>query len=201
VSGRRRLGIFGGSFDPVHRGHVALAHAARDQLDLDELRWIPVGIAWQKSQHFEDGPDREAMVRLAIAAEPRFVLDRTELKRRGPSFTLDTVREKLAELPDADWTLVLGADQYAGLHTWRDWRELVSLVTLAIAARPGLSAAPDPQVAQLARTVAIALPEMDISSSDVRRRIAAGAPTDDLVPVAVARYIEQRGLYRADIRS
>lgn len=198
---RPRVGLFGGSFDPVHRAHLALAHAALEQLGLDEVRWIPVGMAWQKSLRFSGCGDREAMVRLAIAGEPRFVLDRTEIRRRGPSFTLDTVREKVAEQPGVDWFLVLGEDQYAGLHTWRDWRELVSLVTLAVAERPGVAALPDPQVAQLARAVAIVLPEIDLSSTAVRTRVAQGLPIDDLVLPQVARYIEQRGLYAADHRS
>ena len=89
----KRVGLFGGSFDPVHNAHVALARTALEQLALDELRWIPVGQPWQKARRLAAAADREAMVRLAIAGEPRFVLDRVELRRRGPTFTLDTVRE------------------------------------------------------------------------------------------------------------
>ena len=201
MSAKRRVGLFGGSFDPVHVGHVALAHAALAQLGLDAVRWIPVGTAWQKSLQFAGCAHREAMVRIAISGEPRFVLDRTEIRRKGPSFTLDTVREKVAYEPEIDWLLILGEDQYAGLHTWRDWRELVSLVMIAIAERPGVSAEADPQVAELARTVRIAFPEIDVSSTDVRERVAAGRPIGDLVPPGVARYIDQHGLYGARTRS
>ena len=120
----KRVGLFGGSFDPVHNAHVALARLALEQLQLDEVRWIPVGQPWQKSRQLSDGADREAMVRLAIAGEPRFVVDRIELRRRGVSYTLDTVRELAAAEPGTEWVLILGQDQYASLHTWRDWREL-----------------------------------------------------------------------------
>ena len=120
----KRVGVFGGSFDPVHNAHVALARLALEQLQLDEVRWIPVGQPWQKSRRLSDGADREAMVRLAIAGEPRFVVDRIELRRRGVSYTLDTVRELAAAEPGTEWVLILGQDQYASLHTWRDWREL-----------------------------------------------------------------------------
>ncbi len=191
------VGLFGGSFDPVHVAHVALARMALDQLDLAEVRWIPVGIPWQKRRELAPAADREAMVRLAIESEPGFVLDRTELRRKGPSFTLDTVREKVVAEPDRRFVLVLGHDQYETLHTWRDWRELVSLVALAVAERPGAMAAPDPQVARLAHAV-VRLPMMDVSSTEVRARVAAGEPIDDLVSPQVARYIAEHGLYRAE---
>jgi nicotinate-nucleotide adenylyltransferase len=193
----KRVGLFGGSFDPVHNAHIALARNALEQLTLDELRWIPVGVPWQKSRQLADAADREAMVRLAIEGEPRFVLDRSELRRRGVSYTLDTVRELAAAAPDDERVLILGQDQYASLHTWRDWRELLGLVSLAIANRPGALLTVDPQVAQAAHRV-VPLPMMDISSTEVRRRVAAGESIAGLVPATVARYIEQRRLYLAD---
>ena len=191
----KRVGVFGGSFDPVHNAHVALARLALEQLRLDEVRWIPVGEPWQKSRRLSDGADREAMVRLAIQGEPRFVLDRIELRRRGISYTLDTVRELAAAEPGTEWVLILGQDQYAGLHTWRDWRELLALVTLAIARRPDADAAVNNQIAQVPHEV-VDLPMMAVSSTEIRRRVAAGEPIAGLVPDAVARYIERRGLYR-----
>ena len=191
----KRIGLFGGSFDPVHNAHIALATTALAQLDLDELRWIPVGQPWQKTRQLADAADREAMVRLVIADEPRFVLDRSELRRRGPSFTLDTVREMVAADAGAEWFLILGQDQYAGLHTWRDWRELLGLVTLAIANRPGAALAVNTQIARVAHQ-AMPLPMMDASSTEVRRRVAAGESIADLVPATVARYIDQHRLYR-----
>ncbi len=192
----KRVGLFGGSFDPVHNAHVVLAATALDQLKLDELRWIPVGQPWQKARQLADAADREAMVRLAIAGEPRFVLDRIELRRRGPSFTLDTVRELVAAEPGAEWFLILGQDQYARLHTWRDWRELLGLVTLAIANRPGAALAVNAQITKVEHQTVL-LPMMEVSSTEVRRRVAAGESIAGLVPGTVASYIEQRRLYSA----
>jgi nicotinate-nucleotide adenylyltransferase len=191
-----RVGLFGGSFDPVHNAHLALARTALAQLRLDELRWIPVGHPWQKVRRLASAADREEMVRLAIAGEPRFVLDRSELRRRGVSYTLDTVRELVAASPADERVLILGQDQYASLHTWRDWRELLGLVTLAIANRPGAVLTVNPQIARLAHQTVL-LPMMEVSSTEVRRRVAAGESIADLVPEAVAGYIEQRRLYLA----
>ena len=196
----RRVGLFGGTFDPVHDAHVALAHAALQGLTLEEVRWIPSGHSWQKDHAITAAVHREAMVRLAIAGEPRFVLDRIEIERAGPSFTLDTVRELAAAHPDTDWVLVIGQDQYAGLHTWRNWRVLLGLVTLAVANRPGPPRAPDPEVQRHAHR-AVPLPMLDISSTDIRRRVAAGGDISQLVPPQVARYIETHHLYRGAPRS
>ena len=192
----KRVGLFGGSFDPVHNAHVALATTALAQLGLDELRWIPVGRPWQKARRLAAAADREAMVRLAIAGEPRFVLDRVELRRSGPTFTLDTVRELVAAEPGNEWFLILGQDQYASLHTWHGWRELLGLVTLAIANRPGAALAVNPQIGKAGHQE-VRLPMMDVSSTEVRRRVAAGESIADLVPDTVARYIEQHRLYSA----
>ena len=191
----KRVGLFGGSFDPVHNAHVALATLALEQLALDEVRWIPVCKSSQKSRKLAPAADREAMVRLAIAGEPRFVLDRTELRRGGVSYTLDTVRELAVAEPDATWVLILGQDQYAGLHTWRDWRDLVSRVTLAIANRPDVVAAANPQIGEVPNQL-VQLPMMDVSSTEVRRRVAAGESIAGLVPPPVASYIARHRLYR-----
>jgi nicotinate-nucleotide adenylyltransferase len=196
----RRIGVFGGSVDPVHRAHLALAHAALHALALDELRWLPAGQPWQKTRTITAAAHREAMLRLAIAGEPRFVLDRRELDRTGPSYTLDSVRELQAEQPGARCFLVIGQDQFAGLHTWRDWRELLARVTLAVAQRPGTPPVADPAV-QRAAVQAVPLPPMDVSSTQIRARVAAGQGIADLVPDNVARYIELNRLYRGEPRS
>jgi nicotinate-nucleotide adenylyltransferase len=193
---RRRVGLFGGTFDPVHIAHVELAHAALAALALDEVRWIPTGQPWQKDREITPAEHREAMVRLAIAGEPRFVLDRIELERRGPSFTLDTVRALAAAQTDTEWVLIIGQDQYAGLHTWRDWKQLLGLVTLAVANRPGIARAVDPAVQRFTHR-AVPLPMLDISSTAIRQGVAAGQDISQLVPPQVARYIESRGLYLA----
>jgi nicotinate-nucleotide adenylyltransferase len=196
----RRIGLFGGSFDPVHCAHVALARSALDALRLDELRWIPAGIAYQKARVLTAARHRAAMVELAIAGEPRFVLDASELQRAGPSYTLDTVRAAQASEPGAEWFLIIGADQYAGLHTWKDWPELLARVTLAVANRPGAVPPVDAAVLRAPHRM-VPLPMMDISSTGVRARIAAGLPFDALVPAQVARYIETHALYRGSTGS
>jgi nicotinate-nucleotide adenylyltransferase len=196
----KRIGLFGGSFDPVHNAHVALARLALSELKLDEVRWIPVGQQPQKARELAPAADREAMVRLALASEPGFVLERCELRRKGPSFTLDTVRELQEAQPGHEWFLLIGQDQYAGLHTWRDWPELLRRVTVAVANRPGASATAHPDV-QSAPHRMVALPMMDISSTEIRTRLAAGQGVADLVPAAVARYIDQHHLYRGTPRS
>jgi len=191
----RRIGLFGGTFDPPHNAHLELARRARDELALDELRWIPVGQPWQKARTITPAADREAMVRLAIGDEPRFVLERCELERAGPSFTLDTVRELQTREPDAHWFLVIGQDQYAGLHSWHHWRELLARVTLAVARRPGVAAEPDAEVRRV-QPHSLSLPMMDIAATTIRARVAAGAPVTDLVPPAVASYIGRHRLYQ-----
>lgn len=190
----RRIGLFGGTFDPPHNAHLALARQALAELGLDELRWIPAGQPYQKARAITPAVHREAMVRAAIAGEPRFVLERCELERAGPSYTIDTVRELQAREPGQRWFLLVGQDQYAGLPSWRAWRELLASVELAVAQRPG---APVPPVEQLraAKAVAIALPPMNVSATMIRARVAAGQPVDDLVPPGVASYIDRHHLY------
>ena len=195
-----RIGLFGGSFDPVHAAHVALARLALDELALDRLHWMPAGQPWQKEREMTPAAHREAMVALAIAHEPRFVLDRTELQRSGPSYTLDTVRALAANEPTTEWVLIIGQDQYTGLHTWRDWQTLLGLVVLAVANRPGPPREPHAEVQRFAHRM-VPLPMLDISSTEIRQRVAAGTSISHLVPPEVARYIESHGLYRATPRS
>mgnify|MGYP000052279488 CR=1 FL=1 len=194
----RRIGLFGGSFDPVHNAHLALARQARDALPLDELRWVPAGNPWQKARAMTPAAQREAMLQLAIADEPRFVIDRCELQRQGPSYTLDTVRELQAAAPGAEWFLIIGGDQYRNLHTWHGFEQLLQRVTLAVAQRPGAAddAADADARVRAAPQVALALPPLQISASDIRARVAAGQDIAALVPPAVALYIHQQGLYR-----
>jgi nicotinate-nucleotide adenylyltransferase len=195
VKAAARIGLFGGTFDPPHDAHLALARAARDELKLDEVRWIPAGQPWQKTRAITPAVHREAMVRAAIDGEPRFVLDRSEVERTGPSYTLDTVRALAQARPDAQWFLVIGADQYAGLHTWRGWQELLGRVTLAVANRPGPMPPVNADVLRFPHRV-VPLPMLDISATDIRARAARGLPIDTMVPPAVARYIETHHLYQ-----
>lgn len=199
-----RIGIFGGSFDPVHNAHVALAQSALGALRLDQVRWVPAGNPWQKARAMTPAADRVAMVQAAIAQEPRFVLDRIEVDRAGPSYTLDTVRALQAAHPGVrpatQWVLLIGQDQYVGLHTWNDWRSLLALVELAVANRPGAALQPHADVQRFPHRM-VPLPMLDISSTDIRARVAAGQDISQLVPPGVARYIETHGLYRGPLRS
>lgn len=190
----RRVGLFGGTFDPPHNAHVELAGVARDALQLDEVRWIPAGQPWQKAREVTAAEHRAAMVALAIEGQAGFTLDRIEIERAGPSYTLDTVRQLQQAEPGASWFLVVGADQYAGLHSWRGWRELLQRVELAVAGRPGAHPPPDPEVLRHPHRV-VPLPLRVVTSTEIRRRVAAGLPIDHLVPPPVARYIDQHSLY------
>ncbi len=198
-----RVGIFGGSFDPVHNAHLALARQALTELALDALIWLPTGQPWQKKRVLAPAADREAMVRLAIDGEARFSVSRIEIERNGPSYTIDTVRALRAQRPGASWYLVIGQDQYAGFHTWHGWQELLGLVTLAVANRAANRAATgseapleaDQQVLRAPHET-IALPGMDMSSTDIRARLAHGQGIAGLVPAPVARYIARHHLFQ-----
>jgi nicotinate-nucleotide adenylyltransferase len=195
----RRIGLYGGTFDPVHNAHLALAKLARDHLRLDELRLVPSGVPWQKqSRVLTPAADRLAMLTLAVADEPRFVIESCELQRAGPSYSIDTVRElQAAEAAPAEWFLVIGQDQYAHFSSWHEWQALLHLTTLAVAGRAGHEPrAPDDVAALPHRIVTLPLPAMAVSSSEVRERLARGAGIADLVPPAVARYIDLNHLYR-----
>ena len=190
----RRIGLLGGTFDPVHNAHVALACVALDTLALDQLRWVPAGEPWQKTRRISSALHRIAMLELAIAGEPRFVLERCEIERTGPSYTLDTVRELRQREPDAQWCLIVGQDQFANLPTWHGWKELLALVTLAVAARPGATQVVDAQL-QGHTYLVLPLPAMDVAASAIRERVSRRESIDDLVPPAVARYIGRNALY------
>ena len=195
-----RIGVFGGSFDPVHNAHVALAQSALGALHLDQVRWVPAGNPWQKTRPMTAAEDRVALVLAAIAGEARFMVDRVEVDRSGPSYTLDTIRELQAAHVGVQWVLLIGQDQYSGLHTWKDWQVLLGLVELAVANRPGDLRQPHPDVQAFPHRM-VPLPMLDISSTDIRTRVAAGLDISHLVPPGVARYIETHGLYRSPVRS
>lgn len=197
----RRIGLFGGTFDPPHHAHLALAQAAVQALALDELRWVPVGQPWQKQRRITAAGHREAMLREALAGQALYRLERCELERAGPSYMLDTVLALQAEPgaapPAAQWYLLIGQDQYAGLHTWHRWRELLQRVTPAVACRPGAPLRADPEVQRWPH-IELPMAPHDISSTDIRQRVSRGEPIGHLVPAAVARYIALHQLYRQD---
>ena len=197
---RRRLGLFGGAFDPPHEAHVALARAAVEQLGLDELRVLPTGQAWHKARELSAAAHRLAMARMAFAGVPHAMVDDRELRREGPTYTVDTLRELRREHPDAELVLVIGADQAEALHRWRESAELPTLATIAIAerARPAESPVPfDAAHIPGGQWEAVELPPMPISATAIRERVAAGGGIAHLVPEGVARYIDQQQLYRS----
>ena len=199
-----RLGLYGGSFDPPHQAHLALARAAAAQLGLDRLLWLPAGRPWQKARELAPDADRVAMLRLLVADEPRFAIDERELHRAGPSYTIDTLRELRTELPKAGLFLVLGQDQLAGLPSWHDWTALLDAATLAVAARAGDTVAPPPEVAARApRLERLEMPPMAVSSTAIRAHLAAGGTARELAPAMVspevAGYIDSRRLYRTPV--
>ena len=197
LSAAPRIGLLGGSFNPPHLAHLALGRMALQQLGLDELRWLPAGAPWQKAGRLmADAGHRAAMLAVLLASEPRCVIDRRELERVGPTYTIDTVRELQAERSGVEWYLILGQDQYAQFHTWRDAPELLQRLTLAVAGRGGQAPRAPPALAGLPqRCVLLDMAPTDISATDIRTRIAAGQAVAALVGEHVASYIEQHQLY------
>lgn len=201
----QRVGLFGGAFDPPHDAHVALARAAIQQLRLDRLHITPTGDAWHKSRPLSPASDRLAMCRLAFGGLPGVVVDDRELRRDGPTYTIDTLTELRAQYPGAALFLQIGADQAAAFHTWRRAADIVAIASISIATRAGLSGDaarfdlndPLPGVAvDPARVHVLALPALAHSATEVRRRVAAGLRVDHLVPAPVAGYIADHHLYQ-----
>ena len=181
------IGVFGGSFDPVHVGHLAIANEALDELGLERMYFVPA----RRSPLKHDGPiasadDRLAMLTAAIVGEPRFRVSPAELDRTGPSFTVDTLESLRGE---GDLFLILGSDAYADFERWREPARIRELATIVLAARPGAPNAP-------AGVRMLDSPLMDISSRELRARAARGRSLRYLVPEAVLRYIEEHRLYR-----
>ena len=182
-----RVGVFGGTFDPVHVGHLAIANAALDELGLEWVYFVPA----RRSPLKENGPvakaeDRLAMLTVATADEPRFRVSRIELDRKGPSFTVDTLETLRGE---GDLFLILGSDAYSDFARWREPERIRALATVVLAARPGAPNAPG-------GVRMLDSPLMDISSRELRARAARGRSLRYLVPEAALRYIEEHRLYR-----
>ena len=186
------IGILGGTFDPPHIAHLAMAQAAYDQLGLDEIVFMPAGDPWQKSGYLvTPAIHRLAMARLAASAAPYFVADDREVTRSGPTYTIDTV-EELAE----DCVLLLGADALRGVRSWKRADDLIDLVSFAVVDRPSV-ARDDVDEGVLAKCTWLEMPRIDISSTEIRSHVATGHTARFLVPEAVSAYIETNGLYIA----
>ena len=191
------LGLFGGTFDPPHVGHLALAEWAREQLRLDRVLFIPAGRPPHKRRRPISSPAaRLAMIRLATRGHPGFGVSTLELEADGPSFTVDTLRAIGARHPRARLFLLVGADSLDEFRTWRSPEEILALATLAVAARPGSGRAATRAWARRRGVVWLGNPGLEVSSSLVRERARAGRSLRYLVPDAVARYITRHRLYR-----
>lgn len=189
-----RLGILGGTFDPIHSGHVLLAQAVRERLSLDRVLFVPAADPPHKEDHVASAAHRLEMVRLAIDGLDGFEVSRAELDRAGPSYTVDTVRQLGARFPDSELFLIIGADNIADLSSWHDPEGILELATVVSGTRadtagPGTGPFAD-------RIQRLPTPTYDISSTDIRHRLLQGLPVRYLVPEAVERYVAQHGLYR-----
>ena len=186
------IGLLGGTFDPPHIGHLALAECARVQLGLDRVHFLPAGDPWRKAGAGVTPRGRRlAMTRLAIAGNPDFLLDAREIERDGPTYTVDTLRE-LRDEGVGGIALILGGDALADMPAWREPEAIAALATLAVAPRGDEQAAP----AAGAAAVVVEMPPIALSSTLLRERVRAGKPIRYLTPEAVEAYIRGHGLYR-----
>jgi len=200
----------GGTFDPVHHGHLRIALDALEALGLRQVRLIPLAHAVHRDQPETPAEIRLEMLKSAVAGRDDLVADDREIARQGPSYTIDTLRSLRADLPDAGLCLLLGADAFNGFADWRDPDGILALANLVLLQRPGHPEPDDPRVRALlaesrvdrlepgrtGQIIAVPVTQLDIASSDIRRRIAAGRSADFLTPPPVVELIERHGLYR-----
>ena len=191
---RARIGVMGGTFDPIHHGHLVAASEVAQSFDLDEVIFVPTGMPYQKSGVTES-EHRYLMTVIATAANPRFNVSRVDIDRAGPTYTIDTLRDLRALHPDAELFFISGADAIAQILDWKDVRELWSLAHFVAVTRPGhqlsISGLPSTDVSLLE------VPALAISSTDCRSRVSRGFPVWYLVPDGVVQYISKHHLYRS----
>lgn len=185
------IGLFGGSFDPVHHGHLIVAKVAAEKLGLDALRFVPAREQpFKVGRHRTSAEHRAAMLSLAVAGMPGFSLESSELQRPGPSYTVDTLRHLREREPGTEFVLLLGADAAADLPAWREAGQLPDLARIAVFARPGTPVPDSPLISAV-----IEVPAIDISATEVRRRAHQGLSIRYWVPDPVAEYITTHRLY------
>jgi nicotinate-nucleotide adenylyltransferase len=191
----RRIGVMGGTFDPIHHGHLVAASEVADRFGLDEVIFVPTGEPWQKGdREVSRAEDRYLMTVIATASNPRFSVSRVDVDRGGPTYTADTLADLHTEYPDAELYFITGADALAQILTWHRLDELFRLAHFIGVTRPGYELQ-DAHLPDGAVTL-IEVPAMAISSTDCRRRVAEGRPVWYLVPDGVVQYISKRRLYR-----
>jgi len=191
----RRLGIMGGTFDPIHHGHLVAASEVQARFELDEVVFVPTGIPWQKDdREVSPAEDRYLMTVIATASNPRFSTSRVDIERQAPTLTVDTLTDLRTQFPDDEMFFITGADALAQILSWKRVDELFALAHLVGVTRPGFHLdgehLPDQAVSL------IEVPAMAISSTDCRQRVKRGQPVWYLVPDGVVQYISKRGLYR-----
>ncbi|MBN9223364.1 MAG: nicotinic acid mononucleotide adenylyltransferase [Microbacterium sp. SCN 70-27] len=190
-----RIGVMGGTFDPIHHGHLVAASEVAQSFDLDEVVFVPTGIPYQKDKVTES-EHRYLMTVIATASNPRFTVSRVDIDRDGPTYTIDTLRDLKTARPDAELFFITGADAIAQIIGWRDHEELWDLAHFVAVSRPGhvlsTEGLPSDDVSQLE------VPALAISSTDCRARVRAGNPVWYLVPDGVVQYIAKHHLYRSE---
>jgi len=197
LTGKRRVGVMGGTFDPIHHGHLVAASEVQAFFDLDEVIFVPTGAPWQKAdREVSPAEHRYLMTVIATAANPRFTVSRVDIDRGGPTYTLDTLRDLAAALPDSELFFITGADALAEIFTWRDTEELFEFAQFVGCTRPGY-AMDDDVLAKIPadRVTMLEIPALAISSTDCRERHRRGEPVWYLVPDGVVQYIGKHDLY------
>jgi nicotinate-nucleotide adenylyltransferase len=193
----------GGTFDPIHNGHLVAASEVADQFELDEVVFVPTGQPWQKHHRYVSAAeDRYLMTVIATASNPRFSVSRVDIDRRGPTYTKDTLRDLRAQNPDSELYFITGADALASILSWQNWEEMFSIARFVGVSRPGYELDGKHIKAALAELPPEALtlvevPALAISSTDCRRRAGADRPIWYLVPDGVVQYVTKRQLYAA----
>jgi nicotinate-nucleotide adenylyltransferase len=199
---RKRVGVYGGAFDPPHSAHHSLAQAAIAQIKLDQMMVLPTGRAWHKPRLLTSAEHRIRMARIAFADLACVEVDERETQRMGATYTIDTLSELLQEQPDAELFLCMGADQFSAFETWHRWQDITKIATICIAGRDS-SAYLKPPSSQASPVLAackmrsIDMPNMPVSATQIRQNVSRGLNIDHLVNPDVARYIAQHGLYAA----
>lgn len=197
-----KIGVFGGTFDPVHLGHIRMAEEVRDTLGLSQVLLIPAGIPVTRSQlKLTPAEHRLEMIRLAVADKPRLVVSAMEIERPGPSYTVDTLVELRRRHKEDELYLLLGWDSLLQIKQWRDPARIIEICYLVSIPRPGY---PRPDMENLGddipgiskKVIILEKPRTDVSASDIRERVIHGKPIDHLVPEPVAEYITKHKLYR-----
>ena len=191
---KKRIGVMGGTFDPIHNGHLVAASEVASQFHLDEVIFVPTGEPWQKDRRpVSPAEDRYLMTVIATASNPQFSVSRIDVDRKGPTYTTDTLRDLRAEHADADLFFITGADALSQIFSWRNAEELFDLAHFIGVTRPGHTLS-DPGLPEGGVSL-VEVPALAISSTDCRVRVASGEPVWYLVPDGVVRYIDKRRLY------